>query len=313
MARAMDQRSFGRQHRRLAGRKMPRIARPHRKLAQMHHVTMTSTGTTRLAGVLGWPVAHSLSPRLHSYWLTKYGIDGAYLPLPVEPANLPIALRGLAAAGFAGANVTIPHKQAVLALCDELAPSAQQAGAVNTLCFDGPNHILGANTDGAGFLASLTQHAIDPAAGPALILGAGGAARAIAAALLGAGCATTITSRTLASAQTLAAALPGLAVLPWPATDLLAAFRLLINATAGGMAGHAPLAFDLSRAAPGLVVADIVYAPRETRLLAAARAAGLVTVEGIDMLLHQAAAGFEAWFGILPAIDAALRDHVLAR
>ncbi len=162
------------------------------------------SGKARLAGVIGWPVAHSRSPRLHGFWLDRYGIDGAYVPLPVRPEDFAVAVRGLAAAGFAGANVTIPHKEAAFAVCDAVDPFAHAAGAVNTLVFtDG--RITGRNTDGIGFLANLRQHGIDPAAGPALLLGAGGAARAIAASLRGLGVAVTLSNRTAARAEDLAA------------------------------------------------------------------------------------------------------------
>ncbi len=141
------------------------------------------TGHAQLAGIIGWPVAHSRSPRLHGFWLERYGIDGAYVPLPIRPDRFATAVRGLMEAGFAGANVTIPHKQAAFALCDSVDASARRAGAVNTLVFrDG--QIEGSNTDGWGFLANLRAHGVDPEAGPALVLGAGGAARAVAAALL---------------------------------------------------------------------------------------------------------------------------------
>jgi shikimate dehydrogenase len=273
---------------------------------------MSHTGQTTLAGVLGWPVTHSLSPRLHGYWLEQHGIDAAYLPLPVHPDHLPAAIRGLAALGFRGANVTVPHKQAVLPLCDQIAPSARRAGAVNTLSFDPAHGITGSNTDGAGFLAALHDHGVHPTAAPALIIGAGGAARAIATALLDHGCTVTVTSRRDPQAHHLAAQIPGLAVLPWPAWPQLGAFGLLINATAGGMTGQPPLTFDLRPAPPSLVVADIVYAPRHTDLLTQAAAQGLATVEGIDMLLHQAAASFSQWFGLTPIVDAKLRDFVLA-
>jgi shikimate dehydrogenase len=273
---------------------------------------MMHTGTTKLAGVLGWPVAHSLSPKLHFHWLRRYAIDGAYLPLPVTPQDFPLAVRGLAAVGFRGANVTVPHKQAAHALCDILELSAQRSGAVNTLVFDPARGIVGANTDGQGFLASLREQAIDPAAGPALILGAGGAARAIAAALLDQAAPVTISTRRDPAAHDLVSALPGVSVQPWPPWQALGRFALLINATSAGMQGKPALDADLSRAPPTLVVADIIYAPRETVLLAQARARHLRTVEGIGMLLHQAAAGFHAWFGVLPEVDAALRDFVLS-
>ena len=144
------------------------------------------TGNAKLAGIVGWPVAHSRSPRLHGFWLERMGIDGAYLPLPVRPGDFSVAIHGLRAAGFRGCNVTLPHKQAAFAICDQRDTAARRSGTVNTLVFEG-GKILGRNTDGAGFIASLRAHGIDAAAGPVLVLGAGGAARAVAAALQDAG------------------------------------------------------------------------------------------------------------------------------
>ena len=273
---------------------------------------MGLSGKARLAGVIGWPVAHSRSPALHGHWLARHGIDGAYVPLPVQPDDLAAAVHGLRAAGFAGLNVTLPHKQAVMALCSTLEPSAAHAGAVNTLVF-GPGGIMGSNTDGAGFVANLRAHGIDPARGPALVLGAGGSARAIAAALLALGTPVRVCNRTAARAEALAAALPGLGVVPW--TERAGALRgqaLLVNTTQLGMAGQPPLDMPLDAAAPDMAVADIVYAPQETALLARARALGLPAVGGIGMLLHQAAPGFAAWFGVMPSVDQALLDAVLA-
>jgi shikimate dehydrogenase len=271
---------------------------------------MIYSGSTVLTGLIGWPVAHSLSPRLHGYWLRENAIDGAYLPLPVQASDLGTAVLGLRAAGFRGVNVTVPHKQGVFALCDEVDDAARAAGAVNTMVFGG-RRVLGCNTDGAGFLASLVDAGVDPAAGPALILGAGGAARAIAAALLGAGARVTVTSRTVADAAALAAQVPGVATLSWSEAPALGRLGLLVNATAGGMQGKAELSVDLGQAPAGLVVADIVYAPRETALLRQAGALGLRRVEGVGMLLHQAALAFQAWFGVLPKVDAAVRDFLL--
>jgi shikimate dehydrogenase len=263
------------------------------------------SGAARLAGVLGWPVSHSRSPRLHNAWLRRYGIDGAYLPLPVAPEHLRDALRGLLACHFVGANVTIPHKEAVLSCCDALDQSARRAGAVNTLVFS-DGRILGGNTDGAGFLANLRAHDVT-IGGPVLLLGAGGAARAIAAALLDAGSEVTVANRTAERAQALANALPGLRVLPWTQREAaLADQAMLVNTTSLGMQGHENLALDLAAAGPSLVVADIVYVPRRTRLLHNAEACGLRTVEGIGMLLHQAVPGFAAWFGVTPEVDDAM-------
>ena len=272
------------------------------------------SGKARVAGVLGWPVAHSLSPRLHGYWLARYGIDGAYIPLPTPPERLADALRGLVAVGFAGANVTIPHKVAVGALCDALDATAARAGAVNTLVFrDG--RILGSNTDGFGFLANLRAHGVAPNAGPALILGAGGAARAIAAALAEAGAAVRVASRRPEQAEALAATLHDARITPlaWANRNaFLADCALLVNATAAGMQGHEKLDIELMSARPELVVADIVYTPLETPLLQEARARGMRTVPGLGMLLFQAVPGFTQWFGVEPEVDEELHRFIAA-
>lgn len=266
------------------------------------------TGRARLAGVIGYPVSHSRSPRLHGHWLAQLGIDGAYVPMAVAPSDLGAAVRGLRAAGFAGLNVTLPHKEGVLGLCDRVTAAGRRAGAINTLVF-GPDGITGTNTDGTGFVANLRAHGVDPAAGPALLLGAGGAARAIAAALLDLGVRVTVANRSAERAAGLAAVLPGLDVLPWDdRAAALAGQALLVNTTSLGMVGQGALAMPLDGATPGLVVADIVYAPLVTPLLADAAGRGLRTVGGLGMLLHQAVAGFALWFGVTPIVDEALHD-----
>ncbi|HET8997945.1 MAG TPA: shikimate dehydrogenase [Acetobacteraceae bacterium] len=270
------------------------------------------TGNARVAGIIGWPVSHSRSPRLHGFWLERHGIDGAYVPLPIQPEHFGLAVRGLVAAGFAGSNVTAPHKRAAFEICDRVEDVARRAGAVNTLIFrDGM--ITGTNTDGTGFIANLRASGVDPAAGPALLLGAGGGARAVAAALQDAGATVTVTNRTTARAEALAHDLPGLRVIPWEQRHhALRDHALVVNTTSLGMAGHDSLQLDLDGAPQQLAVADIVYVPLETPLLAAARARGLRTVEGLGMLLYQARAGFEAWFGVQPTVDDALRRFVEA-
>jgi shikimate dehydrogenase len=270
------------------------------------------SGHARVAGIAGWPVTYSRSPRLHGFWLQRHGIDGVYIPLPIRPGEFGSAIRGLLSAGFAGANVTIPHKSAAFDICTEVDDAARRAGAVNTLIFhDG--RISGSNTDGYGFIANLRAHGVDPAAGPALLLGAGGSARAVAAALLDAGASVTIANRTRARAEALANDLPELRIADWDArTAALADHSLVVNATPLGMVGHAALDLDLARAPASLVVADNVYVPLETPLLAAASARGLRHVEGLGMLLHQAVPGFRAWFGVEPAVDAELRQFVAA-
>ncbi|MGH7041409.1 MAG: shikimate dehydrogenase [Acetobacteraceae bacterium] len=266
----------------------------------------------RVAGIAGWPVAHSRSPRIHGFWLDRHGIDGAYVPLPIEPASFVAAMRGLRAAGFAGANVTVPHKLAAFALCDRVDESARRAGAVNTLVFH-PERIEGSNTDGFGFLAGLRDEQVNTNAGPALILGAGGAARAVAAVLLDHGVPVSIANRTSERAAALARDLPGLRVVDWDARSAaLGDHALLINSTTLGMGGRGDPGLAFDRANQALVVADLVYVPLETPLLAAARGHGLRTVDGLGMLLHQARPGFAAWFGIDPSVDAALRAFVLA-
>ncbi len=272
---------------------------------------MLLTGRARLAGVVGWPVSHSRSPLLHNHWLARHRIDGAYVPLPVRPENFAAAIHGLRAAGFAGANVTVPHKQAAFAVCDIVDAPARRAGAVNTLVFTA-HGIVGSNTDGAGFLANLSAHGVD-ARGPALLLGAGGAARAIAAAMLEAGAEVSVANRTREGADALAQALPGLRVVDWAARDdVLADQALLVNATSLGMTGQPALDVSLARAPSGLAVADIVYVPLETPLLAQARARGLAVVPGLGMLLHQAVPGFAAWFGVAPVVDQACHDLLAA-
>ena len=278
---------------------------------------MAKTEQNLRAGVIGWPVEHSLSPRLHGFWLDQYGIDGSYEPLAVAPDDFAGALRGLAETGFAGANVTVPHKEAAFRGVDRLSPGAERIGAVNTVVVEADGSLTGSNTDGFGFIENLK--AGDPAwraeAGPAAVLGAGGAARAVVAALLDAGVPEIrLVNRTLARAEALAADLGGpVAPHPWTAgDDALAGATLLVNTTTLGMTGQAPLEIGLSTLAIGATVNDIVYVPLRTELLARAEAQGCRTVDGIGMLLHQARPGFEAWFGVAPEVTPALRRHVLA-
>ncbi len=278
---------------------------------------MILSGRAALAGVLGWPVSHSKSPRLHGYWLERHGIDGAYLPLPVAPENFATAVRALVDLGFRGANVTVPHKEEALALAlaDEADDNAKRIGAANTLVFrDG--RIVASNTDGFGFLANLEQGAPgwQPEA-PALVLGAGGAARAVIVALLDSGCRELrLCNRTAARAEVLRDTFGGsVRVVPWEEREAaLTDLGLLVNTTSLGMEGQPPLSLDLAKLSASAVVNDLVYAPLETPLLAAARRQGNPAVDGLGMLLHQARPGFEAWFGVRPEVDAALRDFVLA-
>lgn len=278
---------------------------------------MTAAAGTRLAGVMGWPVAHSRSPVLHGFWLAAHGIDGAYVRLAVRPENLSLSLKALPLLGFAGCNLTLPHKEAALAVLDEIDPAARSAGAVNTVIVRADGSLEGRNTDGYGFLENLRAGAPQwrAAAGPAVILGAGGAARAIAAALIAAGVPEIrLVNRTPARAAALAKALKGhLRGLPWEDRGkALAGAALLVNATSLGMVGQPALDLSLDALPLTAIVNDIVYAPLETPLLAAARRRGHPAVDGLGMLLHQARPGFAAWFGQEPEVTPALRQAVLA-
>ena len=272
------------------------------------------TGRARLAGIVGWPVGHSASPRLHGYWLDLYGIDGAYVPLPVRPENLDTALRALPRLGFAGVNVTVPHKEAALAIVDEAAPLASRIGAVNTIIVRTDGSLRGENTDGFGFIANLEECVPGwrADAGPAALLGAGGAARAVGAALLDAGAPELrLLNRTEARAQALAEALGERAsAAPLDDSRAFAGAALVVNTTTLGMRGQPALEVDLGALPRTAVVSDIVYVPLRTPLLAAAQARGHRTADGLGMLLHQARPGFAAWFGVTPAVTERLRAAV---
>lgn len=278
-------------------------------------MTGLPSGAAVVAGVAGWPVGHSRSPRLHGHWLRRYGIDGLYAPFPVPPEAFATAVRGLAAAGLAGLNVTVPHKAAACALCDRLDETAKRLGAANTLIFGPDGDIEGRNTDAYGFAEALKAGApgTGPGGGSAVVLGAGGAARAVVLALrtLGYG-PVRIANRTAAHAEAAAAALgPGVETVPWrERAAALAGAALLVNATSLGMAGQPALDLPLDDLPPEATVSDIVYAPLETPLLAAARRRGCRTVDGLGMLLHQGRPGFRAWFGVDPAVDDDLRRAV---
>jgi shikimate dehydrogenase len=275
------------------------------------------SGRTRLAGVMGWPVAHSLSPRLHGHWLRRYEIDGAYVPLPALPERLEQALGALPSLGFAGTNLTIPHKEAAVPLVDRLSPTAERIGAVNTIVVEPDGTLSGDNTDGFGFIASLSESRVGwhAAAGPAVVLGAGGAARAIAVALLDAGVPEVrLLNRTAERAHALAAELGGpVHPVKWTGRSAaLADAALLVNTTSLGMHGQPPLDLTLDALRPTALVTDVVYTPLITPLLALARARGNPVVDGLGMLLHQARPGFRAWFGVDPVVDGDLRAAVLA-
>lgn len=273
------------------------------------------TGKARVAGLIGWPVSHSRSPRLHGYWLAEHGIDGAYVPLPVRAEDIDCALRGLAAAGLAGVNVTIPHKQSVLALCDAVDDVARRIGAANVLIFQ-DGRISATNTDSFGFMENLKAAARAwNAAAPAVLLGAGGGARAVAVGLLDAGVPELrLVNRSRERAAQLAADIGGpITVVAWEErAAALAGAGLLVNSTSLGMSGQPPLDLPLDDLPAESVVCDLVYSPLETDLLKAARARGAVGVDGLGMLLHQGRRCFAAWFGPDPQVTEALRRFVLA-
>ncbi|WP_119460538.1 shikimate dehydrogenase [Rhodospirillaceae bacterium SYSU D60014] len=274
------------------------------------------SGRAMLAGVVGWPVSHSRSPRLHGFWLRHHRIDGAYLPLPVRPDSLAAALRALPLLGFKGANVTVPHKEAALAIVDRASAAARRIGALNTIVVGADGTLEGQNTDGFGFRENLRAHQPDwtPTAGPAVLLGAGGAARAIAVALLEEGVSEIrLVNRTADRAERLAREINGpFQIHRWADRGAaLAEAGLLVNTTTLGMTGQPPLDLDLAALPTDAVVNDIVYAPLETPLLAAARARGNPVVDGVGMLLHQARPGFAAWYGVEPEVTPALRAFVL--
>lgn len=278
---------------------------------------MTDHPRIPVAGVIGSPVAHSRSPALHGYWLKRYGIPGHYVPLDIAQADLPEALRMLPRLGFVGVNVTLPHKETILALADIVTDRAALIGAANTLIFRNDGRIYADNTDGTGFIANLRQHAPHwiPSAGPAALFGAGGAARAVVAALLEVGVPEVrVANRTRPRAESLRADLGArVTVIDWvQAANMLEDAMCVVNTTSLGMTGKAPFRVPLDALNPRALVTDLVYAPLRTDFLQLAEAMGCTTVDGLGMLIHQAAPGFERWFGHRPEVDEATRAAVLA-
>ena len=269
------------------------------------------TERLQLAGVIGFPISHSRSPRLHGFWLRRHHIDGHYVPLHIAPEDLGNALKILPKIGFAGANVTLPHKEAALALADHITPLARRIGAANTLAFTGRG-IEADNTDAHGFAANIEDIAPHWAPRRVAVIGAGGASRAVLAALQDRG-ATDIrlANRSFERAARLAAEF-GATPIAWEAREtMLDGCDTLVNATSLGMTGQPPLSLRLDDLPRTAIVNDLIYTPLETPLLAAARARGNPVVDGLGMLLHQAAPGFERWFGVAPRVDQELRDWVL--
>ncbi len=269
-----------------------------------------------LAGVIGHPIAHSRSPLVHRHWLKTYGLPGDYVALDVRESDLEDVIRTLPKMGFVGVNITIPHKVAILDIADIVTDRATLIGAANTLIFRKDGKIHADNTDGYGFIANLRQGAPGwkPSTGPAAVLGAGGAARAVIASLIDAGTTEILLSnRTRPKAEALKSEFGSkVSVIDWvQAGNMLEEATTVVNTTSLGMTGAAEFRVPLDGLRRGAVVTDLVYAPLRTKLLEAADAAGCVTVDGLGMLLHQAVPGFERWFGVRPEVDAATRAAVL--
>ncbi len=269
-----------------------------------------------LAGVIGFPISHSKSPILHGYWLRELGIQGYYVPLLMSQAEFVGGLRSLIKLGFKGVNVTLPHKIPALGLADTTTDRAALIGAANTLTFKEDGSISADNTDGYGFIQNLRQNVPDWRAddGPALVLGSGGAARAIVSALLSEGVTELrLTNRTRGRAEMLADQFGAkVEVIDWNrASDAMDGALTIVNTTSLGMAGQPELPVILDSAPLTAIVSDIVYTPLETDFLKAARSRGLQTVDGLGMLLHQGVPGFENWFGMRPEVTDGLRNAVL--
>ena len=270
-----------------------------------------------LTGVMGWPLAHNRSPAIHNHWIAQYSLKGAYVQLPVQPQNLEAAIRGLPALGFAGCNITVPHKVNAMQLMDTLHPAARRVAAINTVVVQADGSLLGMNNDGYGYIQSLrdAQPGWRGDAGPALVVGAGGAARAIVVALLDEGVPEVrLCNRTQEKAQALKDAFGDrVTVVPWAdRNSAMAGVRLLVNTTTQGMHGQPALDVALDDLPAEALVSDAIYIPLETPLLAAARQRGHQTVNGLGMLLNQARPAFQAWFGVQPELTPGLIAAVQA-
>ena len=270
-----------------------------------------------LAGVIGSPIAHSKSPILQGHWLKTLGLRGHYIPMHVDSEDLETVLRTLPKMGFVGVNVTIPHKEHVLRLADTVSDRAAVMGAANTLTFREDGTIMADNTDGVGFIENLRQGAPNwsPENGPAAVIGAGGAARAVVASLIESGCTEIrLTNRTKARSEALRQEFgTKITVVDWvQAGNMFDGAALVVNTSSLGMVGKPEMRIPLDDISSEAVVTDLVYTPLRTPLLVHAESIGCVTVDGLGMLIHQAVPGFERWFGVRPEVDEAVRQAVLA-
>lgn len=275
------------------------------------------TCSEKLVGILGYPVSHSLSPKLHNYWLELYKLKGNYVFLPVTIENMPTKLAGLKAKGFVGINVTVPYKETILPLLDEVSDIANFIGAVNTVFITDNGHLRGTNTDAEGFIKNLNHygHKLDISGAPSAVLGSGGAARAVAAALVNAGSPEIrVIARNKEKAARIKAQLGDRVVVgDWVRrSEFLLECGLLVNATTLGMTGQQELNICLDRLPVTAVVNDLVYSPLQTQLLERAHSRGNAAVDGLGMLLYQAVAGFEGWFGVTPIVDLSIRDYLIS-
>ena len=266
---------------------------------------------------MGWPIFQSRSPMLHNFWFAQHGLKGTYVPLAIPPERLSAALRALPALNFSGCNLTIPLKQEALRIVDEVDVTAKKIGAISCVVVRADGSLAGLNNDWYGFTHNILEFVPDwrADAGPAVVIGGGGGARAVLYGLMERGARDIrLVNRTLARSQRLAAEFGGpIEVAPWEGRhDALAGAAMLVNATSQGMVGQPPLDLALDKLPTSALVNDIIYIPRETPLLAAARARGNRTVTGLGMLLHQGVPAWKAWFGIEPRVTAELRAAIEA-
>ena len=268
-----------------------------------------------LAGVIGHPIAHSLSPKVHSYWLKKHRISGAYVPLEIKPENLGKTIKQLGDRGFRGVNITVPYKEAVFSMIDRIDDTARKIGAVNTIIINEDDLTVGLNTDAFGFLQNILYKLPNwkASSGPAVVLGAGGASRSVCNALVDEGCPEIrLVNRTIAKAEMIQKQYGStVKVYSWKEKDnILEGANFLVNTTVLGMVRMKGLDICLDRLPNKSLVCDLVYAPLKTELLTMASARGNPIIDGLGMLLHQACPGFKAWFGVMPAVTDELYQHL---